>query len=344
VASAVTYWRRQWFRSGYHPDVLHAHDFPSALAGVLLKRAFGIPLVVTVHRAPKYPDQQLAQWNEKECFLSLIHDSEMHAHWGNMKEGVALGPFVDRFVSPSQYCHRGLLDAGFQRDRAVVIPHGVPIDSLRGVNDLPEATRGLLAPPGARIVLCPSRIDEHKGLRDFIDAAAELNREFGDLYFVVAGGTPTEPTSKRLLSELLHRVAEAGLENIQFGHSGGDRRDFLPEEMPTLFRRAFVCVLPSHTENYPVALLEAQALGCPVVASGVGGVPELLAGGESGLLFERGKPSELCERLAALLQNSHLRDRIVAAAETRLRLYGDGLPMAREYGKLYLELTGIALK
>lgn len=343
VAEAFDYWRIQWFRHGFHPDIVHAHDYSSALVGALLKRAFNIPLVLTIHRAPKWKDPSLLRWNVKECFLSLFHDVRMVRQDDAEAESTGLLPLVDSFVSPSSYCADGLIQRGFDSRRTVVIRHGVPIDGLRGIQDSTDAVRGLAAPSLAKVLLCPSRIDEHKGLQDFVDAAATLSKEFSNLYFVIAGGTTTSKTQEGLLADLKKRASERGVTNIQFGHCQ-DARDFRPGEMPTLYRRATICVLPSHTENYPLTLLEAQVFGCPVVATGVGGVPELIMPGETGLLFERGKPGELHERAAALLGNEQYRTEMVHAARATVQSRGSGVRMAEAHANLYRTLTGIGLK
>lgn len=339
LGSAIEYWMKQYWRYGFHPDIVHAHDYQSALAGALLKRAYGAKLIVTIHRAPKRPDITLPKWNVKECFLTLLHHSVIH----DSKEREISVPLVDCFVSPSQYCRKGLLESGFDKERIKLIPHGIPIDGLCGIHNNYKATEGLNAPAKAKVIFCPARIDQHKGLREFVDAAAILNKTFTNLYFVVAGGSTNTDEARDLLSDLRELANKKEVGNLQFGHTG-EARDFTPKEMPTLYRRASICVLPSHTENYPLVLLEAQVFQCPVVATDVGGIPELITNGKTGLLFERGKTKELVDRISVLLYNDPYRQDIVNAASATLPQHGNARKMAEEYVKLYQNLTDIRLK
>lgn len=342
LAGALRYWRRQWFTHGRHPDVIHAHDYHSLLVGALLKRAFSVPLLLSIHRSPKWPDDKAPQWNEKECYLSLFYDAHFQSS-PSPPDPPQYFPVVDYIISPSRHCFDGLAASKISANRSRRIPHGVPIDALRGIHDSEDALGGLQAQSGSRIILCPARIDKHKGLIEFVDAAVILNREFNDLHFVVCGGTASGDGAH--FQELLDRVASKGVRNIQFGHiDGANRRDFRPDEMPTLYRRAEICVLPSHTENYPIAILEAQAFGCPVVATAVGGIPEIITNGQTGLLFEREKTEELAERVGMLLVNRKYRRDLILGASAWLAEHGDAAPMASAYTNLYRELTGIWLR
>ena len=339
VGHAIDCWKKQWWEHNFHPDIVHAHDYSSALVGLLLKRAFNTKLIISIHRAPKRPVPDSEQWNVKECFLTLLHHSAIQ----NPQKTGALEPIVDCFVSPSQYCLQGLLDSGFDENRIKWIPHGIPIHGLRGIQNDHVAEEGLSANSKDMLVLCPVRIDEHKGLREFVDAASELNKKFPNLFFLVAGGSTNTNNEHNLLSELKERAEKKGVSNIQFGHCK-ESRDFKPKEMPTLYRKASICVLPSHTENYPIALLEAQAFRCPIVATNVGGVSEFIKHGKTGLLFESGKTNELVERVSVLLKNDRLRDKIVERAFARLTRHNDSERMAKAYAKLYQNLSGISLK
>jgi len=80
-----------------------------------------------------------------------------------------------------------------------------------------------------------------------------------------------------------------------------------------------IFVLPSDTESFPNALLEAMACGCAVVGSRVGGVPEIVEEGRSGLLFDAGDLDGLATALAKLIQNAHLRSQLAMAAADRAR-------------------------
>jgi glycosyltransferase involved in cell wall biosynthesis len=123
-----------------------------------------------------------------------------------------------------------------------------------------------------------------KGPDVFFEAAAGLARRRPSVGFVMVGEGP-------MRAELAERAAEMGLEE----------RIVLPGHVQSLtevLRRSAVFVCSSRSEGFPTVVLEAMAAGVPVVASNVGGVPELVADGVNGLLFD----SEDHEQLATLIE------------------------------------------
>ena len=110
----------------------------------------------------------------------------------------------------------------------------------------------------------------------------------------------------------------------------GERRD-----VPELLAGADVFVLSSNSEGMPVSVLEAMAAGLPVVASRVGGVPEQVTDGETGLLVEPGDPDELAAALARLNHDPELRRRLGAAARARAERAFDLEPFRRAHVELY---------
>jgi L-malate glycosyltransferase len=104
------------------------------------------------------------------------------------------------------------------------------------------------------------------------------------------------------------------------------------------YRRIDVFVLPSLNESFSNSLMEAMACGCAVVASNVGGNPELVVHGDNGLLFEPGDISSLTSELESVLGDAALRHRLSAAA---IRTIEEGYTRersARRFGELYVRL------
>jgi glycosyltransferase involved in cell wall biosynthesis len=91
------------------------------------------------------------------------------------------------------------------------------------------------------------------------------------------------------------------------------------EEREAALREAEIFVLPSTSEGLPMALLEAMAWGRAIVATAVGGVPDVLSDGEDGLVVAPGRPEELAAALAGLAADAGLRARLGAAACERAR-------------------------
>lgn len=174
-------------------------------------------------------------------------------------------------------------DEGLPPQRIAVIHNGVaiPEEPLR----LGGRPPGL--PAGKRIILCVANLIHYKGHLDLLAAAAEVLPAFPDVALVLVG----EGSMRRAIEEA---VARDGLEKRV--HLLGQRGD-----VPALLAAAELFVLPSHEEGLSNALLEAMAHGIPVVATAVGGNPEAVEDGVSGLLVPSRDPAALAKAMTALL-------------------------------------------
>jgi glycosyltransferase involved in cell wall biosynthesis len=121
-------------------------------------------------------------------------------------------------------------------------------------------------------------------------------------------------------------------------------RNFTLRQMWDLLHRAQVCVLPSLREGLSIVLLEAMALGTPVIGSDVHGINEAIVDGECGLLFEPGKPDDLAECLVKLLTDPALLTRLGKQAAKRARKYFDARVMARGHLDVYRQVRGGSAK
>jgi glycosyltransferase involved in cell wall biosynthesis len=136
-----------------------------------------------------------------------------------------------------------------------------------------------------------------KGVADLLQAVWQLRGE-GLPVRLHVGGNGDVRWFKGLVSSL-------ALDDciVFHGWVGGDQKW-------TLLREADVFVLPSYNEAQPVAIVEAMAVGCPVISTTIGGIPEMLADGEAGILIDPGDVTELVRHLRELALNRDLRDRV----------------------------------
>jgi glycosyltransferase involved in cell wall biosynthesis len=200
--------------------------------------------------------------------------------------------------------------------RTVVIPNAV---------DVERAPRAALTGDPPRIVTV-GRLAAPKDPLTLVRALPALGARDCSLAFV--GGGPEQP---RVEAELR-------------AHGLGDRVELLGErrDVPDLLAAADVFVLASRSEGAPLSVLEAMAAGLPVVASAVGGVPELVAAGETGLLVPPGDPAALAAALARLLDDATLRRRMGAAGRSRARDRFDLPALRAAHLELYArELSGL---
>jgi len=154
-------------------------------------------------------------------------------------------------------------------------------------------------------VVCVARQVKVKNLRLLLDACAELRRRRVAFRCAMIGDGP-------LHGELKAKRAELGLDNVVAMPGAAEQGEVLQ-----WWRRAAVGVLTSEHEGMPVSLMEAAACGVPVVATRVGGVPELVRDGETGLLAPAGDAAALADALAKMLGDASWRARLGAAARRR---------------------------
>jgi len=169
--------------------------------------------------------------------------------------------------------------------RIVVIPNSVALPPLVSTAREP----GLVAFAG--------RCRETKGLYDLFEAIALLAPRLPRLRVECAGEGDLHAALRRARAlGIADRVTLRGW--------------ITPRERDELFARASVFVLPSHAEALPMSVLEAMAAGCPVVATSVGGIPDVLRHGQNGLLVRPKAPGALTEALAAILTDPALAERL----------------------------------
>ncbi|OGB04493.1 MAG: hypothetical protein A3E25_17940 [Burkholderiales bacterium RIFCSPHIGHO2_12_FULL_69_20] len=184
-------------------------------------------------------------------------------------------------------------------DRVRAIEPLARIEILHNPVDVPVALATLR--DTARSVLFMGRLREKKGVFDLLQAAAVVKAVVPDLALVLAGDEGEDKVRSMAAALGLSALVELP------GWVDGPRKQ-------ALLDAADVYVLPSYFEGLPVGLLEAMASGVPVVATPVGGVPDLIADGVDGLLVPVGQPAELAAALQRLLQDSALRAALRKAA------------------------------
>lgn len=236
-----------------------------------------------------------------------------------------LAPLVTQFVAVSEDLGRWLVSVvGIPAAKVCVIRNGVDLTRfVPGPRDAARRTLGL--PRGARVVGTVGRLDPVKDHASLVDAFAELASAFPDAVLAIAGDGPAGP-------ELAARVARLGL---------GERVRLLGErdDVPRVLRALDVFVLPSVAEGMSNTLLEAMATGLPVVATRVGGNPELVDDGVTGLLVPRRAPRALAAAIARYLDDPHLAALHGKAGRQRAEERFALPVMCEAYARLYRDLA-----
>jgi glycosyltransferase involved in cell wall biosynthesis len=201
---------------------------------------------------------------------------------------------VRRLVCPSGYLASLAVDWGVPEERVTVLPNAAP--PLPALPDR-EAARARLGVAGPTLAFA-GRITRQKALPVAFDALARVE----GVSLLVAGDGPDLPDARR-------EAAELGLDGRVRFLGALDRDGVL-----ALFRAADASLLSSTWENFPHTIVEALAVGTPVIATEVGGVPELVREAENGLLVPPGDREALAHAIRRLVAEDGLRERLAAAA------------------------------
>jgi glycosyltransferase involved in cell wall biosynthesis len=251
---------------------------------------------------------------------------------------------VQKFVAGLADCILVNADAIRQR----LIAHGYPggkMSVIRNGIDLSRYVPGKSGtglrrefglPSRAPLVVMLSRLNPQKGVDDFLNAAARVREQFPRARFLVVGEKFIQQDGVRqrdvaYRQELARRAAGLGL---------GGRIAFtgFRSDVPAVLSEAAVSVLPSLSEGLSNTLLESMAAGVPVVATRVGGNPEVIEDGVSGILVSPRDPAALAQAVCAILQDRDLARRLACSARQRVVEHFALKRMARETEDLYVEL------
>ena len=259
-------------------DIINAHwIYPDGIAAVWISTKLGIPVIVTAH-------------GSDINIYSSYKLRKPQVRWALKK--------ADRVITVSNALSEKVVkELNIDRENIAVIPNGVDISKFRSRNK--EDVRRLLGlKQDGRYLLFVGRFHEVKGLEYLIEALSIFNRR-GDLSFetILVGDGP-------LKDDLLRWVKSNNLsEKIIFT---GEKSN---SEIPLWMNACNILCLPSLQEGNPCVVLEALACGLPVIASSVGGIPELI-NRENGILVKPRNPVSLIEAIKSAFEKNWNSDSI----------------------------------
>ena len=217
---------------------------------------------------------------------------------------------ADVVIALSAQWQRFLLDDVRPDLRVAVLPNTVDTQFAAAAQQDDYARRQT-----GNVVLFVGWLRQAKGVLDLLRAAPQVLAARKDVVFLLAGGAD----DARALEEMQRYSAELGLDGaVQFlGEVTGQAK-------LDLYRRATLFVLPSYHEGLPYVLLEAMAVGLPVIMTPVGAIPEIIEDGRHGFLIQPGDYTALARRIVQLLEDEALRRRMSLA--NRLLIQSSFLP------------------
>jgi len=269
-------------REGVRYDLLYSHYWLSGEVACLLRPTVAAGWAHIAHTLGLVKNRSLAQGATPEPDLRIRIEGEIAQQ-------------ADVMIASTADEAEELVDAyGADPARVVVIPPGVDLSMFQPMDR--DQARRTIGFEGGQMVLFVGRLERLKGVEVAIRALALLSdREHPDLRMVIVGEDVREGEESE--KERLKSVASAlGIR---------DRVDFVGSvahhELPYFYAAADACVMPSYSESFGLVGLEAQACGCPVVASGVPGLRSVVRDGVSGYLIDGDDPAAYAERIGRLL-------------------------------------------
>jgi glycosyltransferase involved in cell wall biosynthesis len=205
--------------------------------------------------------------------------------------------------------------------RVASIRNGIVVDSFAGA----EATlRKSLPDPGRMVIGMAARLVRAKGISTVLEVVREVLAAFPKTLFVFVGDGPDRAAFESQSTKL-------GIgASVVFT---GTRAD-----MPGVYKSFDIFLLPSVNEGLPMSLLEAMAAGVPVIATAVGGIPEVVRGGQTGLLVKPADAGELSAAIVRLLSDSGLRTRLGLEGQQLVRRLYSAERMTQDYFAVYREV------
>ncbi len=282
--------------------LVHAQDFYTNLLAVPAARLAGAKVIVS--------RLDLAHWHGPNRRRALAWASRL----------------ADRIQVNALAIQRQLVaEERLEPARIALIPNGIDLARFDArSSEAPAAP--LPVPADARVAIVVANLHPVKGQEDLIDALAALAERHPRLHLVLVG----EGEQRGFLAA---RVAGHGLGDRV--HLAGHRTD-----VPALLARAHVLVSSSHAEGLSNSVIEGMAARLPVIATAVGGTPELIADGKTGLLVPPKAPEALARALARVLDDDDLARRLGNAARRFVEQELSVARMARSFAALYDAVLG----
>ncbi|HQP09189.1 MAG TPA: glycosyltransferase [Anaerolineaceae bacterium] len=309
-----------------HYDLVHSHYWMSGMAALELKQAWNVPIVQMFHTLVLMKNRVASD------------PSQLEGPYREQGERKVMQQ-ADRIIAatPAELAQLQFLYK-LDKRKVTIIPPGV--DTARFYPIAAEEAKEFIGiPPHDRMILFVGRIEPLKGLETLIRAIAAL-RPTGLLidcphYLAVIGGEPdaSQEEMSAEMARLQELVKTLGL---------GDLVLFLgkrsQDTLPYYYSAADVLVMPSHYESFGMVALEAMACGTPVIATQVGGLAFLVKDGESGFVVPDGDPIAMGEKLAQLICQDDLRNRLGDQAHSYAQQYA-WEKITQQIITVYRELT-----
>ncbi|MDR1993907.1 MAG: glycosyltransferase family 4 protein [Nitrososphaerota archaeon] len=291
---------------GYKIDVIHAHDWLVANAGIGLKHIFRKPLLVTMHSTEMGRRDGLHTTAEK-----MIHETEAWLTYEAWKVICC----SDYMMNHVKYVF------GLPNDKLVMVPNGVDTHNYAATIDY-QTFRSKFALPEEKIVLFVGRLVYEKGIHILINAVPKILSKVNTKFIIVGSGYMKE--------QLLNIVCSMGLEHKVLFEGFLDDTNLMK-----LQKCADVSVVPSLFEPFGIVALEAMAAGSPVVVSDTGGLAEIVEHDITGVKVYPNNPDSLAWGITKVLLDESYAQSLRVNAYRQVQEKYDWEKIAQDTKRIY---------
>jgi glycosyltransferase involved in cell wall biosynthesis len=272
-------------------ELLHAHDDKSLLYGWLLKIIN--PRLKIIYTCHLYLDYKRSDFPSQMTYLNYLLRKRVSSFLAKR--------FLRPIIAVSEATKEQLIKGGFREDEVIVLHNGIDVEFWKQNSGYPVLRDEMQLGSDELLVGTVARIDYQKDFSTFFGVAKLVKLHVPRARFVVVGdGKGNE------LEKIKECAKESGLsQDICFT---GHRNDLL-----NVYSSLDLFLMTSIKEGLPNSILEAMAMGVPVVSTAVDGVPELIVENKTGYLCPTGDVETLSNRVISLLKDKGLRDQFVQA-------------------------------
>jgi glycosyltransferase involved in cell wall biosynthesis len=310
--------RQQWrFARALRRDrtqILHSYNFYANVFSLPAAKLAGVP-----------------------CIVASIRDMGVYLSPAKLQAQKLVCRLADRIVVNAGAIRDWLIEQGYAPHKIVVIRNGVDTSRFLPRDDGAALRCELDIPAAAPLVVLLARLNPTKGIECFFEAAAKVHATHPDAYFLAVGECYTRNAAGEVVVDSVYRQK---LQDKATSLGLADRVRFtgLRKDVPQVLAAAAVSVLPSISEGISNTLLESMAAGVPVVATRVGGTPEVIDDGEHGLLVPVNDPHALAAAISRVLGDPALAGWLGANGRRRVKEEFSFDAVVRKTEGLYREL------
>jgi len=261
----------------FKPNILHVHTAtPMGPVGLFLKKKFNIPLICSLRGSDinTYP----------------------HYNWLTLRQTKGVISKTDQLITVSKALKKEVEKIAIPKHKIQVIYNGCDLEKFRPKQTLRIITRKKLnIPENSDVLIFVGGLKKEKGVNELIESFISLSNKNPNLYLIIIGDGSQK-------SFLIQKISQAKLENKCHLISQQPHH-----KIPDLLNASDILILPTYNEGLPNVVIEAMACSLPVITTRVGGIPELIKNGKTGILIDKKDILSLKKSILKLIENKQIR-------------------------------------